>query len=263
MQNGARSNGLRRGEDLSLQRRSGPLAHEPAASRKDGNRLLHALSSPVLHRLEARVRNVTVGDTMTGLTRGMDDLHFPHQGTVISLVRETAEGAQVEVGLVGPEGFADVQAVLGPNGGRSAVSTVQASGLVSIVSTRRLRAELSTDHSTRLLLMHYAAFCMEGLMESVVCNNVHSIEQRLAKLLLTLSERIGSTDLRLSHEVLSQLLGSQRSGVTLAIGALAAAGLIAHSRKLVRIVNQTRLAERSCECHESMMRRLRDYRRHL
>jgi hypothetical protein len=140
---------------------------------------------------------------------------------------------------------------------------VEMGGEVSCVDALRLRAELGTDLNTRGLLLGYAALYIEQLIQGVVCNNMHSIQQRLAKWLLIMRDRLGREELQLSHEFLANTLGSQRSGITIAIGALSNDGLIHHSRKLIAVVDAKGLAERACACHQSMLGRLNHYRARL
>jgi hypothetical protein len=116
---------------------------------------------------------------------------------------------------------------------------------------------------TRTLLLAYVGLFVEHAIQSVVCNRVHSIEQRLSKWLLIIRDRVGSDVFDLSHDFMSKILGIQRSGVTLAIGALTDQGFIAHSRRHVDIRDANGLKERACECYSLMLDKLNDYRAHL
>ena len=190
------------------------------------------------------------------------EVFFPHAGTIVSLVRETMEGRQVEVGLIGTEGFASVAALLG-NDVDSTVGTVQTGGEVTCVSVPRLRAELENDAATRSLLTSYSSFFLDHLTQSVVCNSLHAIQQRLSKWLLVLGDRIGSPELPVSHDFLARMLGTQRSAVTLAIGVLTGEGLISHARRLVTIESATGLQARACECYAVTMKHLMQHRSRL
>jgi CRP-like cAMP-binding protein len=232
------------------------------ASRTEGNKLLGSFTSPVLKRLDPRTRRVESRQTLFDAHRQSIDVFFPHAGTVVSLIRETNDGRQIEVGLIGAEGFAGIGALLG--GARDwSFGTVQSGGEISCVSATRLREEFAGDANTRELLMSYASMVFQHLTQSVVCNSAHTIEQRLSKWLLILSDRIDSDEMHVSHELLAHMLGIQRSGVTLAIRTLTQAGLISHSRRLIRVREPKELKFRACECYGVMLRRLDDYREQL
>jgi CRP-like cAMP-binding protein len=226
-----------------------------------GNKLLDAFPATVRNRLNARVRSVTSRQVLDNYNHSAD-VYFPHAGTAISLIRETAEGPQIEVGLIGPEGFANFQALL-TSESSSTTAIVQTSGEVSCVSALRLRAEFAAEFGTRALLLSYTSICVEQLLQSVICNAVHSIEQRLSRWLLVVRDRIGGDDVRVSHDSLAKVLGIQRSGVTLAIGVLTEDGLIDHSRKRISVCNADGLSNRACECWILMMKKLDGYRAQL
>lgn len=232
------------------------------ASRTEGNKLLGSFTSSVLKRLDPHPRRVETHQTLFDAHQSPADVFFPHTGTVVSLVRATNEGRQIEVGLVGSEGFARLGALLGGPTDWS-IGTVQAAGEVSCMRAVRLRAEFATDLATRELLLSYTSMVFEHLTQNVVCNSVHTIEQRLSKWLLILRDRIACDELRVSHELLAHMLGIQRSGVTLAIRTLTRDGLIVHFRKLIRIRQPKELQFRACECYGVILRRLDDYREQL
>lgn len=139
----------------------------------------------------------------------------------------------------------------------------QTGGEVVCISARLLHAEFSSEPRTRMLISAYAGMFLEHVSQTAVCNGVHTIAQRLAKWLLALHERTGSTDLVVSHEVLSRLLGTQRPAVTLAIGALRNAEVIAHSRRSIHLHDLPALRARACACSQSMHDSLSAFRAHL
>jgi CRP-like cAMP-binding protein len=226
------------------------------------NSILEALGPPVFRRLDVRKQHVRARDVLFNAYQNSGDVFFPHGGTVISLVRETEEGPQVEVGIVGTEGFAPANA-LSSSVLNGTTAIVQIDGGISRVSARSLRAEFGNDVATRALLLDYIALFIEHLTQSAVCNRVHSIEQRLSKWLLIFRDRVGSDGFDLSHEFMSKMLGIQRSGVTLAVGVLTTAGLIRHSRKHIDIRDSEGLRNRACECYGLMIDRLNAYRADL
>jgi CRP-like cAMP-binding protein len=230
-----------------------------APRRSSTNEVVLALPLAVLSRLEMRIQRAGRHDVLFEMSSDPVTLYFPHRGTVLSLVRTTETGSQVEVALVGPEGFISVESLLRPGTiGSSAV--VLAEGDVTCVSATRLRAEFASDSSTRAVLLLYFSLYVEHLTQNVVCNRIHSIEQRLSRWLLALRDRAANDHIHVSHDLLSKMLGIQRSGVTLAIGNLSADGIMEHGRESIRIVDANALAGRACECFELMQRKLVRYR---
>jgi hypothetical protein len=227
-----------------------------------GNRLVDALPAAVRLRLQCRLRRVQAQEILFDCASERI-VYFPHANTVVSLVRSTDEGPQLEVGMVGSEGCANLDLLLGgaPNGDTFAV--VQVAGDVTCVSVARLHAEFSSDEQTRILITAYAAMFLEQVSQASVCNSIHTIAQRLSRWLLAVRDRTGSNDLVASHESLSRILGTQRPAVTLAIGALTEAGVIAHSRRSIRVSDASGLGSRACGCSDLMEKNLSRFRARL
>jgi CRP-like cAMP-binding protein len=230
-----------------------------APRRSSTNEVLLALPPSVLSRLETRIQRARRQDVLFEMASDPVTLYFPHRGTVLSLVRTTETGSQVEVALIGAEGFVSVQSLVRPGSiGSSAI--VQSEGDVTCVSATRLRAAFASDPGARAVLFAYVSLYLEHLTQNVVCNRVHSIEQRLSKWLLVLRDRTVDYRIHASHDLLSKMLGIQRSGVTLAIGNLGAAGIVEHGRESIRVMDANALAAHACECFELMQRQLDRYR---
>ena len=223
------------------------------------NEVLLALPPAVLSRLGTRIQRVRRQDVMYEMSSDPVTLYFPHRGTVLSLVRTTDTGSQVEVALIGHEGLIGVEALI-RRGTIGSSAIVLSEGNVTCVSAMRLRAEFASDSSTRTLLLGYLSLYLEHLTQNVVCNRVHSIEQRLSKWLLFLRDRAEDDRIQVSHDLLSRMLGTQRPGVTLAIGSLSADGIVEHGRESIRVIDANLLAGRACECFELMQKKLDRYR---
>jgi CRP-like cAMP-binding protein len=176
---------------------------------------------------------------------------FPHRGMVISLTRTSEEGATVEVGIVGSEGIAGVQAVLakGPIGSEA---IVQIPGVGSRVPLENLRKLMNDNVVVRDVVHRVSMSFLSQVSQHALCNRLHTVEQRLAKWLLGVRDRIDSDDIALTHEFLSHMLGIRRSGVTTAIGELALDGLISHQRSSVAITDREGLEARTCGCYGIM-----------
>ena len=176
-------------------------------------------------------------------------LYFPHRGAVVSLTRGTSAGTTVEVGIIGAEGVVGFQYLLAarPMGSDS---VVQVSGDGSRARIEVMQSLFDSNTAVRKLLLDRSMTFLNQVSQHAVCNRVHSIEQRLAKWILAVRDRIESDELDLTHDFLAQMLGIRRPGVTLTIGALTLDGLVTHERGVIRIRDREGLVARACECYE-------------
>ena len=212
------------------------------------NRLLSAFSRDVIASLNVQEDRLPFGRVVFQTGEEAKEAFFPHDGTVLSLIRGSLDGGEVEVGLVGGEGFSDVHALLASPTYRSQ-GVIQAEGLVSRVSLVALRNLLTSDENARTLLLGFVCAHIEQVTQNALCNGVHTIEQRLAKWLLLMRDRIHDDTLHLTHEFLAQMLGTRRSGVTVAINMLNDYGLIEHARNRIVLLKRAAIQERACDCY--------------
>jgi CRP-like cAMP-binding protein len=173
--------------------------------------------------------------------------YFPLSG-LISLVMKSDDGAGIEVGITGNEGFGGLQLVLGA--GQSPVRAVcQAPGTFLSISLAVLKRELESSSAMRDLLGRYTQTVMTQMSQSVLCNNEHAMEQRLCRWLLAAHDRLDMDDLPLTHTLLAQMLGVRRPSVTVAAGMLKKAGLVDYSRGNITVLDRAALEAASCECY--------------
>ena len=214
-----------------------------------GNALLEALSATIPGRLAVIEENRENHEVVVESDGPAEWLYFPHRGALISLTRSADSGATVEVGIVGYEGLATMHALLAPDSNIGAAGVVQISGAISRVALYEVRNLMNDDEAARELIFAYAGAFLTQVSQHALCNRLHTIEQRLAKWLLGVRDRIDTDEVSLTHDFLSHMLGIRRSGVTVAIGALALDGLIRHSRNSVAITDREGLESRACECY--------------
>jgi hypothetical protein len=214
----------------------------------EGNALLEALEASVPGRLAIVEERRESHEIVIEADGESEWLYFPHRGALLSLTRSTDSGATVEVGIVGFEGFATMQQLLAP-GGSGVDGVVQIAGMTSRVLQSELRNLMHDSECARELIFAYAAAFLAQVSQHTLCNRLHTIEQRLAKWLLGVRDRIDTDDIELTHDFLSHMLGIRRSGVTVAIGELTLDGLIHHSRNSVTIIDRKGLQGHSCECY--------------
>jgi CRP-like cAMP-binding protein len=174
-------------------------------------------------------------------------LYFPVSG-LVSTDALTEKGEQIEVGLIGREGFAGLPGLLGqPQMSHSVV--MQGSGSGFRIRTSLVREELIKGGAFAQLVYDFTYLQMVQMTQSVLCNRMHPVEARLARWLLMSADRTDSPELMLTQEFLAQMLGSRRSTVTIAAGELQRLGAIDYSRGRIRLVDRTLLESKACECY--------------
>ncbi|HEV2645087.1 MAG TPA: Crp/Fnr family transcriptional regulator [Acidobacteriaceae bacterium] len=174
-------------------------------------------------------------------------LYFLNTG-LISTDAVTAKGEQVEVGVIGREGFSGLPALLDqPQMAHMVV--IQGAGEGFRIRSSVVRNEFAKGGTLQKLVHAFAYLQLVQITQSVLCNRMHEVEARLARWLLTSSDRMESEYLQLTQEFLSQMLGVQRSTVTVAAGELQRNGLIGYSRGRIHIIDRAGLAFRACECY--------------
>jgi len=174
-------------------------------------------------------------------------IYFLNTG-LISTDALTEKGESVEVGVIGREGFAGLPALLDqPQMSHSVMMQGVGEGL-------RIRSSILRDHflkgGTLQRLVHTFAYLQfVQVTQSVLCNRMHEVDARLARWLLTSADRMESESLNLTQEFLAQMLGVQRSTVTVAAGDLQRAGMIGYSRGKIHILDRPKLVRTACECY--------------
>jgi CRP-like cAMP-binding protein len=173
--------------------------------------------------------------------------YFPNRG-LISLVVVMKDGKTAEAGIVGNEGFTGTLAAVGLN--RSPLQAlVQITGDGFRVEVGALQNTLESAPHFQMALSRYAAIRGMQVAQTAACNRLHDIEQRLARWLLMTQDRVGSGSLPITHDFVATMLGTDRSTVSLAAGALQKQKLIEYTRGAVKVVNRKKLEDSACECY--------------
>ena len=174
-------------------------------------------------------------------------MHFPNKG-MISLVVPTEGGRTVEAGVVGNEGMTGMAATVGLR--RSPLREVaQISGDGFRVATAAFQRTLRSAPELSSALSRYAVLQGLQVAQTAACNRLHEIEQRLARWLLMVQDRIDEGMLMITHDFLATMLGTDRPSVTVAAGTLQKRSLIEYTRGAVKIVNRKKLEGFVCECY--------------
>ncbi len=178
----------------------------------------------------------------------LEFVHFPNSG-MVSLVIATEDGRTVEVGEVGREGFAGVQAAVGIDKNQVR-EIVQIAGDGFRVKIGALKSVLQSAPELQRILTRYAVVQGMQFAQTAACNRLHNIEQRLARWLLITQDRVDSSTLAITHDFLATMLGTDRPTVSLAARVLQDKQIIGYTRGAVQILNRAKLKECSCECYE-------------
>ncbi|MBD0300721.1 MAG: Crp/Fnr family transcriptional regulator, partial [Tolypothrix sp. T3-bin4] len=175
-------------------------------------------------------------------------VYFPHRA-IVSLISTPEEGSKVEVGLVGNEGLVGIPAVLGDNIATT-TAIVQIAGFGMRMKASLLKTEFERGGSLQSLLLRYTQALYALVSQGVACNRLHHLEERLARWLLLMCERVESNELPLTHDFMSKMLGVRRAGVTEAANNLQQAEIIRSSRGMITILNRQELEAASCPCYK-------------
>jgi CRP-like cAMP-binding protein len=177
----------------------------------------------------------------------LEFVYFPNAG-MLSLVIATENGKTVEVGEVGREGFAGIQAVVGINRNEVRV-IVQIAGEGFKVRMGALQSVLESSPELQRLLTRYAVVQGMQFAQTAACNRLHNTEQRLARWLLITQDRVDSATLTITHDFLATMLGTDRPTVSLAAGNLQDNQVVEYTRGAMQILNRTKLEGYACECY--------------
>jgi CRP-like cAMP-binding protein len=177
----------------------------------------------------------------------IENVYFPTDA-MISLVSIMQDGSIIEVALVGKEGMVGIPVILGGEY-TTTQAVVQIAGSALRMQANVLKVEFDRPGELQCLLLRYVQALFTRVSQSAACNRLHSIEERLARWLLTVQDCLQTSEFPMTQEYIAQMLGSRRSGVTVAAGILQQAGIISYRRGKIKILNQEGLENTACECY--------------
>ncbi|HSC94606.1 MAG TPA: Crp/Fnr family transcriptional regulator, partial [Burkholderiales bacterium] len=174
-------------------------------------------------------------------------LYFPASG-IVSLLYTMANGASTEIAVIGNEGVVGIALFMG---GESTPSraVVQSAGHGYRLKAAVLKAEFERGGPLQQLLLRYTQALIAQMTQTAVCNRHHAVDQQLCRWLLLSLDRLPSNELAMTQELIANMLGVRREGVTEAAGKLQAAGLIRYSRGHITVLDRPRLEKQVCECY--------------
>ena len=218
----------------------------------DGNAVLHAFSAETRERLELVELELTPGQVIFGV--GMPELYtyFPVTA-VISLVSAMSNGATAEVAMVGREGIVGLAGLFGMSDSTTSAVT-QIGGRAFRTTTAALRQVRTQNAAARHVLDSYTQTRLVQIAQVAACNRLHTIENRMARWLLDVHDRVIVEEFRLSHQSMADMLGVHRPTITIGLGRLQQLGAIEHQHRMIRVVDRSRLEAASCECRAILHR---------
>ena len=214
------------------------------------NQLLALLPAEERKRILASAERLSLDRRVVLYEAGseIEEVYFP-LGGMISLVIGSEEGETVEIGTIGNEGMLGTPLVLGA--GRSHVEAViQVAGEFLRLGRPAFEAGLAQGGALKAVAQRFAQALTNQVAQSVLCNRVHSVEERLCRWFLMAHDRVGADEIELTQGFVAQMLGVRRPSVTVAVGMLQKAGLITYSRGRLVVLDRKGLEAGACECYE-------------
>jgi CRP-like cAMP-binding protein len=213
------------------------------------NKLLAALPPKIYERLQSSLELVPLklGASVYEAGGRQPYVYFPINA-IISLLYVMKDGASAEIAIVGNEGLVGISLFMGGDTTPSR-AVVQSAGYAYRLSSKRLKLEFEHGGALQHLLLRYTQALITQMAQTAVCNRHHSIEQQLCRSLLLSMDRLPTNVLTMTQELIANMLGVRREGVTEAAGKLQEDGLIRYSRGRITVVDRQRLENRVCECY--------------
>jgi CRP-like cAMP-binding protein len=213
------------------------------------NQLLAALPAADYQRLLPHLEPVTLPLGLAIFESGskLRYLYFPISG-IVSLLYAMESGTSTEIAVIGNEGAVGIALFMG---GESTPSraVVQSAGHGFRLKAAVLTKEFALGGPLQYLLLRYTQALIAQMTQTAVCNRHHSVDQQLCRWLLLSLDRLPSNDLIMTQELIANMLGVRREGVTEAAGKLQEAGLIRYSRGHITVLDRPKLEKRVCECY--------------
>ena len=213
------------------------------------NHLLDALPTGDLERFAEHLELVTMslGDVLYESGSTMRYVYFPTT-SIVSLLYVMEDGASAEIAVVGNEGILGISLFMGGETTPSR-AVVQSAGHGYRLKAALIKTEFARFGPTMHLLLRYTQALITQMSQTAVCNRHHSVDQQLCRWLLLSLDRLASNELSMTQELIANMLGVRREGVTEAAGKLQADGLIEYTRGRITVLDRAKLEARVCECY--------------
>jgi CRP-like cAMP-binding protein len=213
------------------------------------NRLLALLPPDHYERLRPNLRPVSfsLGEVVYEFGGQLEYVFFPTT-SIISLLYTMENGSSAEMGLTGNDGVVGIALFMG-GGTMPNRAVVQSAGGALRMKVKILQDEFALGGKFQQLLLRYTQALITQISQTAVCNRLHSVEQQLSRWLLLSHDRLNTDELIMTQELIADMLGVRREGVTVAAGRLQDAGAISYVRGRIQILDRQKLEESVCECY--------------
>src|SRR6202165_4992170 len=213
------------------------------------NKLLAALPDADFDRVRPNLRPILMplGQAVYESDAQLDNVVFPTTA-IVSLLFVMADGASAEIAVVGNDGLGGVALFMGGETTPSR-AVVQSEGWAYRLRGQVLKEEFTRGGAMQHLLLRYTQALLTQMAQTAVCNRHHSIDQQLCRWLLLSLDRLASDELTMTQELIANMLGVRREGVTEAAGKLQKLGAISYSRGDITVLDRPKLEQLCCECY--------------
>jgi CRP-like cAMP-binding protein len=214
------------------------------------NRLLAALPADEYGRVRPQLQEVkfSLGEVVYEFGGQLDYVFFPTD-SIVSLLYTMENGTSAEMGLTGNDGIVGIALFMG-GGTMPNRAVVQSAGSALRMKVKVLQDEFARGGRFQRLLLRYTQALITQISQTAVCNRLHSVEQQLCRWLLLSHDRVKADELIMTQELIADMLGVRREGVTVAAGRLQDSGAIKYIRGHIKILDRKKLEETVCECYQ-------------
>ncbi|MFT4819900.1 MAG: CRP-like cAMP-binding protein [Candidatus Pseudothioglobus sp.] len=226
------------------------------------NHLLAALPPDIQARIEPELEKMqmTLGDVLYEPGDTMRHAYFPTD-SIVSLLYVMENGSSAEISVVGNEGLVGISLFMGGDSTPSR-AIVQSAGIAYRWSASKLMKEFNHHSELQNLMLRYTQALITQMSQTAVCNRHHTIDQQLCRWILLSLDRLPKRQLTMTQELIANMLGVRREGVTQAAGKLQKARVIKYHRGRITVLDRPKLEQLTCECYavvKSETDRLLDY----
>ena len=214
------------------------------------NFLLAALPADEFARVQSKLKPVSfkLGEVIYESGDKLNCVYFPTTA-ITSLLYIMENGATAEIGVIGNDGVSGHALFLGGDSMPNR-AIIQSAGDALQMNAKDLKAEFALAGVFQKMLLRYTQALMTQISQTAVCNRLHSLEQQLCRWLLLSHDRLNSDELVMTHDLISNMLGVRREGVTLAAQKLAKRKLIKNLRGTITVIDRQGLEDAVCECYK-------------
>jgi len=222
----------------------------PTSGNPRQNHLLNAIPEAEWERFAINLAPVPLrlGDVIYESGSEQPYVYFPTD-SIVSLLYVMEDGSSAEIAIVGNEGLVGISLFMG-GGTTPSRAVVQSAGHAFRMRAQFVRDEFVLAGKVQQLFLRYTQALLTQMGQTAVCNRHHSVDQQLCRWLLMSLDRLSSNELVMTQELIANMLGVRREGVTEAAGKLQRAGVIQYNRGRIRVLDRPHLEVMACECYD-------------